>query len=421
MPISSHTCFRMNFANARHDKLEGVVGDQWRRWAKTTGEAAALDGAEALRRMPAGDFKAIDSIIATEERGDCCDVSSPYATVDASLFLRSDVSGITDLASLEGIPVGVKAGDQHIDSERESGATTVSALNNNGEIVKSAELHESDVFLIDVPSALYLLNKNGMASRFRRSVLTFHDQGRRAVRKGDMQTLSAVSRVFAASEPSELRRPDQQWFGHTSSAYENYVIYLGYAAAATVLLIAGLLGRNRAPSGKILQRKAALAESEQRFRQIAENVHEVFWLIALDSKEILYVSPTFEAVWGRSRNSLYQDPRSFSATVHPDDWQRVAQAMARDRERGFEVEYRIVRPTSPIGSWRRTQRNRQKSVFGSSSIRFPPWFGACGLKVGWISSINAAWIIRDCQSNRQLKIRRAQSIPTTGQESWKSG
>jgi PAS domain S-box-containing protein len=332
-------------------KLQGIVIDQWRAWEKKTGinaEIVSMDWAEALRRMRAGEFDVIDTIIATEERQKYFDFTLGYSTVDASIFYRNDVSGITDLASLKGFPVGVKAGDQHLEKLVESGVTTAIQFRNNAEIIRAAKQHKIDVFVMDVPSALYLLNKMGVANDFRRSTPIFRDQLRRAVRKGDSNTLSSVTNGFASIEPAELKRIDEKWFGRTINWYEPYFIYAGYAAAAALLLIAALIGWNRTLRKRVLQRTAALAESEQRFRQIAENIREVFWLFALDTGKTIYVSPAYEAVWGVSSESLYRDARSFIAAIHPEDRPRMIEAFERDRERGFEAEYRVVRPDGSV-------------------------------------------------------------------------
>src|SRR6202171_2193849 len=52
-------------------KLQGIMIDQWQAWEKKTGikaETHAMDWGEALRRMRAGDFDVIDSIVETSER-----------------------------------------------------------------------------------------------------------------------------------------------------------------------------------------------------------------------------------------------------------------------------------------------------------------------------------------------------------------
>jgi CheY-like chemotaxis protein len=48
-----------------------------------------------------------------------------------------------------------------------------------------------------------------------------------------------------------------------------------------------------------------LRESEEKFRQLAENINEIFWMIAPSSRQMLYISPAYEKIWGRSCDSLY--------------------------------------------------------------------------------------------------------------------
>ena len=56
----------------------------------------------------------------------------------------------------------------------------------------------------------------------------------------------------------------------------------------------------------------ALRESDERYRQMAENIREVFWMADLEMTRMLYISPGYEDVWGRSRASLYADPTSWA-------------------------------------------------------------------------------------------------------------
>src|ERR1700682_490621 len=254
-------------------KLQGILVDQWQAWEKKTGikvEMHAMDWGKALRRMRAGEFDVIDSIVETAERRDYFDFTPPYTTIEASIYFRSDISGIRDLASLKGFPVGVKTGDQHIDQLKANGVTTVLLFPNNDAIIEAAKQHKINVFLVDNPSALYLLNKGGIEGEFRHSAPIFRDDLRRAVRKGDAATLLTVSDGFAAIEPDELKQIGEKWFGRTINRYRRYLAYAGYATAAALLLIGVLAAWNRMLRKKVLERTAALGESEQRFRWLVE-------------------------------------------------------------------------------------------------------------------------------------------------------
>lgn len=94
--------------------------------------------------------------------------------------------------------------------------------------------------------------------------------------------------------------------------------------------------------GEIERRDAELRDSEQRFRQVTETIDEVFWLEELPSHRVLYVSPSYERVWGRPLAPVYQDAQAWQAAIHPADRARVLAAQATAGE--YELEYRVVRP-----------------------------------------------------------------------------
>ncbi|MFO1319631.1 MAG: EAL domain-containing protein [Burkholderiales bacterium] len=95
---------------------------------------------------------------------------------------------------------------------------------------------------------------------------------------------------------------------------------------------------------RLVQEREALRESEERFRQMAENIHEVFWLSDAPKRRMLYVSPAYEKIWGRSRAPLYADPYAWLEYVHPEDRDRVRDAVARQESGSYDEEYRVIRP-----------------------------------------------------------------------------
>ncbi len=88
----------------------------------------------------------------------------------------------------------------------------------------------------------------------------------------------------------------------------------------------------------------ALRQSEERFRQLAENVNEVFWILERASKRVIYASPAYETIWGRSCAALYADPREWTDAIHADDRARVLAVIEGDSPEPFDHVYRILRP-----------------------------------------------------------------------------
>jgi PAS domain S-box-containing protein len=93
----------------------------------------------------------------------------------------------------------------------------------------------------------------------------------------------------------------------------------------------------------------SLRHSEERFRQVAENIQEVIWMTDFRSRQVLYVSPAYERVWGHSCQSLYERPHSFLDAIHPDDRERIRTiADTQDRRQSTASEYRIVRQDGSV-------------------------------------------------------------------------
>lgn len=88
----------------------------------------------------------------------------------------------------------------------------------------------------------------------------------------------------------------------------------------------------------------ALRASELRFRQMADNISDVFFLELPDHQEVVYISPAYETIWGRSCASLYADAASWADAVHPDDRVHVMSELAAGRCHGFDYQFRILRP-----------------------------------------------------------------------------
>jgi len=102
----------------------------------------------------------------------------------------------------------------------------------------------------------------------------------------------------------------------------------------------------------ITERKRAervLQASEERFRQLADNIREVFWMTNPGKNEVIYISPAYEEIWGRPCESLYASPQNWIESLHPDDCERVLEAaLTRQITGQYDELYRIIRPDGTI-------------------------------------------------------------------------
>jgi len=98
--------------------------------------------------------------------------------------------------------------------------------------------------------------------------------------------------------------------------------------------------------------QAALAESEQRFRRMADATPDVIWITELVPERVVYVSPSFERVWGRTAEELYRDPRVWTAGIHDEDRATVEHAFVSwiesGADRAWNAEFRVVQPGGAV-------------------------------------------------------------------------
>jgi two-component system sensor histidine kinase/response regulator len=98
------------------------------------------------------------------------------------------------------------------------------------------------------------------------------------------------------------------------------------------------------------QAEEAVRVSEERLRQIAENVGEGFFLSDASDNSVIYVSPAYEKIWGRPVEKVYADPRAWLEAVHPEDRERVNAYIEKHGggKMQFSQEYRIQWPDGSI-------------------------------------------------------------------------
>lgn len=96
---------------------------------------------------------------------------------------------------------------------------------------------------------------------------------------------------------------------------------------------------NTQPKNKVLE---SLINSEERFRQITEYIHDVFFMIDLKTRHILYISPAFEKLWGGLRSNLDKSD-AWVNSIHPDDRDHIMKLYAQQRRTGcLDASFRII-------------------------------------------------------------------------------
>jgi PAS domain S-box-containing protein len=125
------------------------------------------------------------------------------------------------------------------------------------------------------------------------------------------------------------------------SVFVEYTATANYVPGRHVLILCDNTRQKRAES--------SLQNIEKLFRQMADHIQEVFWLMDAQSKKLIYVNRAFETVTGRPRSSIEDDPLSYQEIVHADDRIAVISKLADSVTSGeFNEEFRVMRTDGSI-------------------------------------------------------------------------
>ena len=161
------------------------------------------------------------------------------------------------------------------------------------------------------------------------------DEGSYAVASGIRAVLSGAARHYSIEYP--CHSPDAlRWFLMTVSP-------LGKGIGGAVVMHLDVTQKYIA--------EQSLRDSEAQFRQMADNILEIFFLVDTAAWRVLYVSPAFEEIIGRSCASLYADANSWTGAMMPGDRVRVAAEYASHLLTGearFDCNFQIERPDGKL-------------------------------------------------------------------------
>jgi PAS domain S-box-containing protein len=151
----------------------------------------------------------------------------------------------------------------------------------------------------------------------------------------------------AASSGYLLSPRDEHDFKFGPLPMYRQLVFAGLVIVAcfTYLWVRRRAAENRARKLAVLSE--GLKESDERFRQMADSIDQIFWMLDVGTNRILYVSPAFERVWGRKPEVL-SDRSGLLETVHPDDRTRVGEYLKKSSTEACKETYRIVRPDGAV-------------------------------------------------------------------------
>jgi PAS domain S-box-containing protein len=143
-----------------------------------------------------------------------------------------------------------------------------------------------------------------------------------------------LGRNCAHGEIELVRRNGETFFAE-------YTVRTNYLPERHVAVLRDVSSRREA--------ERALRESDERYRQMADNIQEVYWMLDAGSKHILSINPAYETLTGRSLATLRDNPISYQELFHPEDRVRVLTRLEEAGETGqIDEEFRIIRPDRAV-------------------------------------------------------------------------
>lgn len=162
-----------------------------------------------------------------------------------------------------------------------------------------------------------------------------------------------LSRDFVVNMPGRdwtaRMRATEAFHSHAESREAFIVLASGLLLTLLISLFLALLSRQ---SQRTLELSRNLEDSETRFRQLAENIDSAFWILTPDWQQVLYISPAYEHIWGRSVESLYARGMDWLDAVLQEDRAALLEAMPAAGDADWQTitfpPYRIRRPDGGI-------------------------------------------------------------------------
>jgi len=149
--------------------------------------------------------------------------------------------------------------------------------------------------------------------------------------------------VYLNSHPNETSRDEIELKDGTMlDRYSSPVVGNDNKYYGRIWTFRDITGRKRAEN--------VLRASDEKFHQLADNITDAFWIRSPDMRELHYISPAFERIWGRSAESLYANPQQWIDFALPEDRERVRGVFATltGDAPSMDIEYRIVRPDGEV-------------------------------------------------------------------------
>lgn len=345
------------FRNSNGD-IQGILVDEWVLWEKKTGikvNLTAMDWSMAQEFMLKGGADVIDTIFFNEKRAELYEFTKPYAVIEVPVFFHKNIGGIVNISSLQGLTIGVKAGDACIDVLEKNGIKGLKEFNSYESVIQAAVEGRIKVFSIDKPPALYYLYKMNIENEFRYSLNLYTGKFHRAVKKGQIDTLRMVEDGFALITKNEHDAINKKWVGESLIRPE-YFRYIFFFLLFIGLIFSGLIFFNLTLRRKVRSKTSELQETVNQLRLSEERLKAIFEQAAVgvalcdsESGTCIKANQKYGDIIGYTPEEMKRI--SFEKITHPEDIQKDIEKknlLIEGKIHEFSIEKRYCRKDGDI-------------------------------------------------------------------------
>ncbi|WP_050984954.1 PAS domain S-box protein [Thiorhodospira sibirica] len=278
-------------------QLTGYLVDYWALWESKTGVAVELSGTswqKALQTVLAGEADVIDMIFKTPAREALYDFTPPYAELPVNIYSHNSIAGIADVKALKGFRIGVQARDACAEELTRQGINDQVHYADYTELIAAAMRQDIRILCLDQYPAEFYLYRLGLQDDFHKAFTLYTGALRRAVPKGNLETLALIERGMDAISAAELQLLEARWFGQPLSTHHKRIDFRLFITAIAVFMMITLgilawimlLRRQVAVRTRDLQQanatlkaqQASLRESEERLGILLQTIPDPVWL-----------------------------------------------------------------------------------------------------------------------------------------------
>lgn len=308
---------------------------------------------DAIDQVQAKEVDMLSAISPTTERESYLKFTDTYMNLNSVIFAREGETLFGDLEGLNGYAVAQAQG--HIVTgwlKRDYPEIEIVETPSISDALKLVSAGVVDAHVGSVPITSYNIASESLTNLAVVGVTPYEGGVAMGIRDDLPHFASAMQKAFSSITETEKAEITRGWLTLNITTEQNYDLVRNIMLAAGAILLIFLIW-NYSLRREVSRRKF----SEERFRQIAENVDGVFFICSYNLEDIKYVSPNFEKWTGLNGQKFCDDSSLWNEFVHPDDRELFKASIATVVKSKYKTpipDYRFVGPDGTI-KWLSTQ------------------------------------------------------------------